>query len=411
MLSKPDILSLLLTRKPWHSLPQAFYTDADVFEADLALVWSSDWIFVCATPELPKPGSYVTLQIGAAPVIVVRGADQQIRAFHNSCRHRGSRICTTAKGTAPKLVCPYHQWTYDLDGTLVWAREMGDDFKAEDHGLGQIHVREIGGMVYICLAENSPETTRLEEIAPRYFGPHDVANLKVAHQSTIIEKGNWKLVMENNRECYHCGANHPALCVTFPDDPKLYGAGATTAPNQGTAHIERCEAAGLPSAFEIAQNEQWRLVRIPFIGDAVSYTMDGKAAVSRRVGTVPFDDAGSLLYFHFPNSWNHLLSDQVLTFRMLPISPCETAVTTTWLVHKDAEEGVDYDLDRLTEVWTATNDEDRRIVEENQRGVRSPAYLPGPYSRTQEDSVNQFVDWYCRTLEGRLDGRQLHAAE
>ncbi|MCV2868900.1 aromatic ring-hydroxylating dioxygenase subunit alpha [Defluviimonas sp. WL0002] len=411
MMSNSEVLSLLLSRRPWHSLPQAFYRDAGAYEADLANIWYKDWIYAVAGPELPKTGSYVTVQIGTYSVIVVRGSDGVARAFHNSCRHRGSRICSAEKGTAAKLVCPYHQWTYELDGRLLWAREMGPDFKPADHGLGSVHCREIQGMIFICLGKDAPDTSALEAQAARYLAPHDLSNLKVAHQSKIIEKANWKLVLENNRECYHCGGNHPALCVTFPDDPNMVGADDSTSSNIGKAHVERCEAAGLPSKYVIDPSEQWRFVRIPFLGEGVSYTMDGKAAVSKRVGTVPFDNAGSCLYFHYPNTWNHFLSDQVLTFRVMPLGPEETEVTTTWMVHKDAVEGVDYDLKRLTEVWIATNDEDRRIVEENQKGINTPAYVPGPYSQVEESGVNQFVDWYCRTLQNRLVGRTAVAAE
>ena len=127
--------------------------------------------------------------------------------------------------------------------------------------------------------------------------------------------------------------------------------------------------------------------------------------------TAPFADAGSLLFFHYPNSWNHFLADHSIVFRVLPISATETEVTTKWLVHKDAVEGVDYDLANLTRVWIATNDEDRQVVEENQRGINSPAFVPGPYSKIQEDGVIQFVDWYCRTLTGRLGGGAALAAE
>ncbi|WP_299814097.1 SRPBCC family protein [uncultured Roseibium sp.] len=411
MLSDADVLSLLMGRRPGYSLPQAFYTDADVFQSDMKNIWHSEWIFAAPSAELPKSGAYITLQIGAYSVIIVRGADGTIRAFHNSCRHRGSRICSAAKGSAPKLVCPYHQWTYELDGKLLFAREMGPDFKPEEHGLKPVHCKNISGMVFICLADVVPDTSELEKQAARYGGPHELSGLKVAHSSTIIEKANWKLVMENNRECYHCSGSHPSLCRTFPDDPYLVGGDDASSSNVGKAHVERCEKAGLPAKFVIAPSEQWRFVRIPFLGNAVSYTMDGTAAVSKRIGTVPFDNAGSCLFFHFPNTWNHFLSDQVLTFRMLPVGPMETEVTTTWLVHKDAEEGRDYDLERLTEVWMHTNDEDRRIVEENQIGINSPAYEPGPYSTTQESGVIQFIDWYARALENRLIGRFRVAAE
>ena len=128
--------------------------------------------------------------------------------------------------------------------------------------------------------------------------------------------------------------------------------------------------------------------------------MTGKPAVSRRLSeAVSIPRIGSLMLFHFPTTWNHILTDHAVTFRVLPIGPDETAVTTKWLVHKDAVEGVDYDFDRLTEVWTETNLQDRRIVEENARGVRSPAYEPGPYSAVHEGGVMQFVDWYAQTLE------------
>ncbi|MEY9999282.1 phenylpropionate dioxygenase-like ring-hydroxylating dioxygenase large terminal subunit [Sinorhizobium fredii] len=168
------------------------------------------------------------------------------------------------------------------------------------------------------------------------------------------------------------------------------------------AHFDRCEASGAPAQFRIAGDGQYRLARMPLQENALSYTLDGKAAVNRNLGWVALPDAGTLLKFHYPSTWNHFLPDHSLTFRVTPLSPMETEVTTTWLVHKDAVEGVDYDLKRLTEVWIATNDEDREIVETNQQGILSPAYVPGPYSSNQESGVIQFVDWYATWLERSL---------
>ena len=411
MLPDSDLLGLLMSRKTNHSLPQAFYTDRDVFDADLRHIFAQEWLFALAAPQIPKTGNYATLQIGAYSVIVVRGTDGEIRAFHNSCRHRGSRICTKAMGSAPKFVCPYHQWTYELDGRLIFARDMGQDFDAAKHGLKPVHCREAAGLVFICLAETAPAFDALAEQATRFVGPHHLEQTKVAHQSTIVENGNWKLVMENNRECYHCSGTHPALCRTFDDNPNIVGSGDGMSDPVMEAHLDRCEAAGLPSRFHITPSNQWRFVRVPLAGKSESYTMDGKAAVSKLLPDMPFRNAGTLLFFHYPNSWNHFLADHALTFRVLPISPTETQVTTTWLVHKDAVEGVDYDLKRLTEVWLATNDEDRRVVEENQLGINSPAYEPGPYSELQESGVIQFVDWYATALAGRLAGQVMMAAE
>ena len=410
MTDQSNLLPLLRAQASGYSLARPFYTDADLFQADLTHIWYRDWILAASAAELPKAGSYVTLQLGAYPVVVVRGSDDVIRAFHNVCRHRGQRICSKPSGHAAKLVCPYHQWTYEMDGRLLWARDMGADFQPAKHGLKPVHCAEAAGMVFICLADVAPDFADMKAAADRYIARHRLNEMKVAHQSRIIENGNWKLVLENNRECYHCAGAHPALCRTFNDDPDLVGSDDSLSSPVGAAHVNRCEEAGLPSRYLISPEEQWRLVRIPFVGDAVSYTMDGKAAAPMIPG-MPFANAGSLLFFHYPNTWNHFLSDHVLNFRVLPISATETEVTTTWLVHKDAVEGRDYDLTRLTEVWIVTNDEDRRVVEENQIGISSPAYEPGPYSAKQESGVVQFVDWYVNKMIGALSGSAKIAAE
>jgi Rieske 2Fe-2S family protein len=131
--------------------------------------------------------------------------------------------------------------------------------------------------------------------------------------------------------------------------------------------------------------------------------MTGKPAVRKNLSdAVPADRIGTLMLYHYPTTWNHVLVDHATTFRVLPISATETAVTTKWLVHKDAVEGVDYTVDELTHVWTMTNDEDRRIVEENAFGIKSPAYEPGPYSELHEGGVIQFVDWYAGFIGRRL---------
>ncbi len=402
---KQDLSQLIAAHKPNYSLERPFYTDPEIFAADLEHIFYREWLFAIPACELEKPGSYVTHQVGDYRIILVRDYDGIIQAFHNTCRHRGSVLCKAAKGNIPKLVCPYHQWTYELDGSVLWARDMGTDFDPSEHSLKQVHCRELAGLVYICLAEEAPDFDEFAKLAGPYLEIHDLQNARVAHESTIIEKGNWKLVWENNRECYHCGGNHPALCRTYPEDPLVTGIGEDASPPHLLKHFERCESAGLPSRFQIADSGQYRLARMPLNEGAKSYTMDGKTAVSRTLGRIPFDDAGTLVKFHYPTTWNHFLPDHAVVFRVTPISPKETAVTTKWLVHKDAVEGRDYDLKRLTEVWTATNDEDRRVVEDNQMGIDSPAYQPGPYSPVQESGVIQYVDWYCRTMAEQLAPR------
>jgi len=409
MQAEHKALAMLQERKPGYALEQGFYTDPDIFALDLEKIFYRDWLFAIPACEIPKAGNYVTHKIGDYRIVIVRGQDGEIRAFHNTCRHRGSILCKAQKGTAPKLVCPYHQWTYELDGSLLWARDMGPDFDPKAHGLKTVHCRQVAGLVYVCLADNPPSFDAFAALAETYLAPHDLANAKVAYESSIVESGNWKLVWENNRECYHCGGNHPSLCRSFPDDPNVTGIADGDMPENLAAHFARLEAANLTSAFKIAEDGQYRLARMPLKTGAVSYTMSGKAAVAKPLGRIPFADAGALLKFHYPTTWNHFLPDHSLVFRVTPISPTETEVTTKWLVHKDAVEGRDYDLKTLTEVWMATNDEDRRVVEDNQQGILSPAYQPGPYSQLQESGVIQFVDWYCDTLRGRVQPVMLAA--
>lgn len=412
MLSQSDMLARLGARRKNHALERDLYCDPGVMQHDLDQIFYKEWLFAIAACELPKTGAFATLQVGAYPVVITRGADGMIRAFHNVCRHRGQRLCATANGSSPKLVCPYHQWTYDLDGKLLYARDMQDSFDPAQHGLKKLHCVNLAGMVFICLAEVPPPISDLARVMMPYLAPSGLKNARVAHQSTIIENGNWKLVIENNRECYHCGGAHPSLCRTYSDNPRMTAMeGPDAASPDILAHWARCEGAGLPSRFVNHPQMQWRLARIPLLNAAESYTMSGKAAVARRMGAMPFNDAGSLLFFHYPNTWNHFLGDHAILFRVLPISATETQVTTTWLVHEDAVAGVDYDLADLTQVWLNTNDEDRQVVEENQKGILSPAYEPGPYSTIQEEGVIQFVDWYCDTMTDRLAPRPALAAE
>ena len=252
--------------------------------------------------------------------------DGAIRAFHNSCRHRGSRICSAPRGDVGKLRCPYHSWMYDLDGRLLHARDMGPDFDKDEHGLKRVHCESVGGYIWICLAEQAPDLAAFRARMEPYFAPHRLGEAKVAFESTIVENGNWKLVWENNRECYHCSANHPELCRTFPEAPGVSGvSGAMSDPTIARAY-RALEAAGLRSRFDISPDGQYRLARMPLLRGAVSYTMTGKPAVKRPLAAaVTEPDIGALLLFHYPSTWNHILGDHAVSFRVTPLGPKQTA--------------------------------------------------------------------------------------
>lgn len=403
MNNKQSVYDLIAQRKPWHSLPGALYRSEDVYRQDLEQIWHRDWIFAGHTFEITKPGQYFTLQIGDYPVAVVRGKDGEVRAFHNACRHRGAKICEADHGKVAKMVCPYHKWTYELDGNLLFAGNMGQDFDKAQYNLKSVHCEIVDTYIYVCVAAKAPDFEGFRKAVSPFIAPHYLENCKVAFESNIVEKGNWKLVFENNRECYHCDGSHPELLHSFVDNLSVGGISGEDDPEL-SAYWAKCEKAGLPSRLVMDINGQFRMTRIPLSSGAVSYTMDGKPAVNGRLDKTSEADIGALLYFHYPSTWNHFLGDHALSFRVLPISATETLVTTKWLVPDTAVEGVDYDIERLTKVWIATNDQDRTLVEGTQRGVTSPSYEPGPYSETAETGVCQFDDWYCVTMMDRLKG-------
>ncbi|ARS52849.1 aromatic ring-hydroxylating oxygenase subunit alpha [Kushneria konosiri] len=405
---------LLQNRNPTYSLPQPFYNDARFFALDMQEVFEKEWLFAGMTCEIPAKGNFMTLEIGNNPVVIVRGAEGVVHAFHNVCRHRGSRLCTKEKGKVAKLVCPYHQWTYELDGRLLFAgSDMGVDFDLNQFGLKPVNVRTAGGFIFINLSEEPPVIDDFLVTLEHYLEPYNMDNVKVATQTTIVEQANWKLVIENNRECYHCNGAHPELLnslIEFDDteDPRA------TDKYKDLVTRKQADWNNEQVPWQLKRfGKRNRLTRTPLLDNVVSMTMDGKPGCKKLMGRLTSPDMGSLRILHLPNSWNHFMGDHAVVFRVLPLGPQQTMVTTKWLVHKDAVEGEDYDVERLRHVWDATNDQDRQLAEENQRGINSKAYQPGPYSETYEFGVIDFVNWYGERMLTHLgyDAPALHLAK
>ncbi len=396
---------LLKSRQRNYSLPRPLYNDPHMFRIDMEEIFQKEWLFVGMTSEVPKKGDYLTVEIGQNPVLVLRDGDGQVRAFHNTCRHRGSRLCSAERGKVANLVCPYHQWTYDLKGNLLFAgSDMGATFDKSQHGLKTAHCKTAGGFIFVCLADEVPEgdfddyLRTLEE----YMEPYDMENTKLAVESSMYEQANWKLVIENNRECYHCNGSHPELLNTLLEWDDTHDPRADEA---FLAHYERqskeWDAERIPHEHR-SFGLRNRIVRMPLKEGTQVMTIDGSAGCNKLMGRIKNRHLGSMRILHLPNSWNHMQSDHVVVFRVLPISAQETLVTTKWFVHKDAVEGVDYDVAKLRQVWDATNEQDKRLGEENQRGINSVAYQSGPYSETYEFGVINFLDWYSDKLQENL---------
>ncbi|MBV9783950.1 MAG: aromatic ring-hydroxylating dioxygenase subunit alpha [Acidisphaera sp.] len=403
--TESEVLQMLRSRRKNFSLPGPFYSDPAIYALDMQAIFYREWQFVGITCEIPNPGDYMTVSIGDTPIVVVRGQDGAIRGFFNSCRHRGFKVCDATHGSAKSLVCPYHRWTYRLNGELAWAGRMPEDFDRSPYGLRPLHVRTAGGTIYVSLADDPPDFTQYGRELERHMAPHDLDNAKVAFEVDLTEYGNWKLVVENSRECYHCATEHRDLMRTFRDQ---YNFDDPESLAELRAFHGRCEAAGLTT--DSSEGPNYRTARMPFTEGSISITLDGKPAVSRLLGNVPHGDIGSLRWFHFPSVFNHVMGDYAVMIRMLPVNPQETLVTTKFLVNRDAVEGSDYDLKNLIHVWNITNDEDKGLVERNQAGVNSIGYVPGPYSTVAEGAVIKFVEWYCDEMERHLGGQALRVA-
>ncbi|EKE45275.1 putative dyoxygenase (alpha subunit) oxidoreductase protein [Oceaniovalibus guishaninsula JLT2003] len=405
-----DVAALLAARRPGHTLPAELYTGQAAWLADCRIMFGRHWISVGVACDVPEPGDVIALDIGPSSIVILRDDNDELRAFHNVCSHRGAKLVPAGRSVVGKLVCPYHQWTYDLDGTLALAPHMGMDFDRALHHLKPVALRDVGGLLFACLSDDPPaDIDDLAAVMEPRLAPYDLHDTRVAFEQDLIEDGNWKLTMENNRECYHCASNHPQLSLSFHAADFGYDPDGLTETERAESdaladayrrHGEHWQAEGLPyEAVEhtVGHATNFRTQRLIIAGLGESQTPDTRAASSVPLGQAGRPWMGDMhLWGH--NSWNHVMSDHAVVIAAYPVAPDKTLVRTKWLVHKDAVEGEDYDLDNLTAVWKATNAEDAHLVSLAHRGVSQMGYRPGPYSRFTERALEDFATWYVERM-------------
>ncbi len=381
-------------RSGW-SLEQSFYTEAEVFEQEWEYIWKKFWLFAGTTAQIPAPGDFFTYQAHKDSIIIIRGNKGEVFAHYNTCRHRGSLICLEEKGNSPKLICPYHQWVYDKDGSLLKSRLMPDDFDRSQFGLHPVNVRVAEGLIFISLASDPPDFDKVLDDYRPYLKPYKIDSAKIAFSKRYILRTNWKLVAENFRECYHCGPAHPEYCSA------VIGANLRESADEELA-IRRVawQQKGLAINNVNFENESFHFaVRYPLRPGVQSYSLDGKS-VSTPMGEHADHDAGVVGLVVLPNFWMDAVSDYMWTMKLTAVSPSQTIIDLAWLVDKNAREGVDYTTERLTDFWRITGEQDWELCENNFRGVESSHYVPGPYAPIEID-VAKFVDWYIgRMKEG-----------
>jgi phenylpropionate dioxygenase-like ring-hydroxylating dioxygenase large terminal subunit len=325
----------------------------------------------------------------------VHAGDAQIHALLNVCRHRGSRVCAEAAGHARAgvFVCPYHAWTYNLDGSLRAAREMATGFDRSRHGLKSLHTRVIEGLIFVSFAQSPLGLQHVEAALAGSAAVYGWQQAKVAHRELYPVNANWKLAVENYMECYHCGPAHEEYSRFH-----LYARPAPLNQEADARLRARSAALGLP----LRDVDHWALRALPgqeaadsarsALGHgAVSGSEDGKPLAPLMGQFTDYD--GGVTFFDVGLTSNFLAyPDHGLIYRFVPRAVNRTDMEVIWLVRGDAQAGVDYDLERLTWLWKLTSIADKRIIELNQRGITSRFYTPGPYSK-MEQHTERFIEW------------------
>jgi len=380
-------------------------------------VWGSSWLFAGFGFQVARTGDYFTYQVGDDSLIIIRDENGKLNALHNICKHRGSRICLKEKGYAPRLVCPYHQWTYNSDGQLLRAKYMEQDgFDVKQVRLDRARVAEVDGLIWISLADNPPDFEEARELLSSELKPHGLGDAKVAHMADYTIKANWKLVYENNRDCYHCNVGHPEYIKANYDIAFIYSKNpdGTFTRKVDPDHPQRAEIEefieqktkqwqelGLQSVCSPASSFPgagwYRASRTPNKKGWVTESLDGQP-VAPLMGSFKDRDMGSMRIHTLPNFWIHASSDHAVATRLTPTAPQETKARVWWLVNKDAKEGSDYNVDKLIGIWKATSEQDWRLCENNQLGVNGTKHTPGRFSEKKEAGVDKFVQWYMKKL-------------
>ena len=366
----------------WHYDPEHHRRELDVF-------WYSMWIYVCRSEEVSSPRDYKVVTIGDQNVIVTRDLMGNLRAFHNTCRHRGSILCTQDEGRfeGGSIVCPYHAWTYSLDGNLIATTHQLEsaDFDMKDYSLYGVAVGEWGGLVFVNLAGDRAEP--LEDAlgdAPQRLKNYRLEDLRLGFRYVAELKANWKLWFENYTECLHCPSVHPELINLVP----IYAKGLVDV---------RQDPEWKPSG-----GESMTLVGADIIPGGMTWTMDGRLS-GPTISTLSEQELqhpvnGTVLR---PNLFMSTHPDYVHTQRLMPTGPNTLQLTWDYLFEPETMERDDFDAKRAYELWHITNLQDAQNVEWQQAGIEGGRRV---HNRSvfaiQETGPDAFNQWVQEKLDG-----------
>jgi glycine betaine catabolism A len=360
------------------TLPGRYYTDPAIFEREKRDIFSRQWMYVCRAQDVPEPGRFVRVTVADENVIVVRGRDQELRAFLNVCRHRGATLCPADSAEVRRSIrCPYHAWSYRLDGSLMSApnwNSMGDVDKA-DYGLDPVHLAEFHGLVWLNLAADPAPLE--EQVWPQLeyrlggdkakFARYNLAGLVAGRRVDYTVAANWKIIQENFQECYHCSTIHPELVDTLPQFRTIVGSDYAT-----DGYL--------------------------FAADKASFSVSGQAILPRLPGLTDSDDRRYYGMVLRSNCFLSLLPDHVIVHRFQPVGPALTTVTCEWLFPPETVAA--YDVSDTVELFHRVNQQDFAATESCQPNMKSRAYAAGGVLVPSEQEIigRWYYQWYRESM-------------
>ena len=355
------------------TLPARYYTDPELFARELRAIHQRMWLHAGRAEALDAPGRYVLVRFAGVDVIVLRDDEGAIRAFHNTCRHRGTLLCREPEGAlAGRIQCPYHGWSYGLDGGLTSAPMMEKvvGFRQEEHALGAVATAVWDGHVFVCLAAEPPPFAEHLAGLERKFAPWAMGELRRAERRVYALHANWKLVIQNYSECLHCPIVHPLL-----HRQSHYMSGDNEPP----------QPTWLGGSMELRDG----VSTLSLESEPRRAPLPGLSAAERR----------SVYYYALlPNLLLNLHPDYVLTFRVWPLAVDHTEVVCEWLFHPGEIARPGFDPRDAVGFWDLTNRQDWELTERAQAGIATLGYRPGPYSN-REDLLVGFDRFVLERLE------------
>jgi Rieske 2Fe-2S family protein len=393
------LADLIAKQQPGYPLDAQFYRAPEVFERDLERIFLRSWLYVGHVSQLPSVGDFFLFELGEESLIIVRDKKQELHALINVCRHRGSHVCSEPSGNVRALVCPYHGWAYDLAGNLRSKRAMPESFDRTQYGLKRARLQIFHGLIFVNFWPDAPDLE--EAVAPLHacFAPYRLADAIVAHRERYSIDANWKLAVENFMECYHCAPAHPEYSRGHSrkappeesEEERQIMLKRAAELGLATESVFVTGGAAGPDDVEIFYERQ------VLLNGHVTGSPDGRPVAPLLGDLEGYDGAGADIQIG-PVSFGLLYADHAVLYRFTPRAPQKTDMEVVWLVNSNAREGVDYDLEKLTWLWRVTSDADERIILNNQKGVNSRFYEPGPYSE-MEGYADGFAQLYLSWIK------------